>query len=169
MTDQEENYSNPEENLEQENFQEELEKKCFQLEDQLKRSIADYQNLLRRTQQEREQMRLYAAEPVILALIPALDNFYYALKSFNNQSPEGEQFLSSLKMMWNNLASSLEQIGCKLLDPIGQNYDPIFHEAVGKLASNSPEGTILEVFRPGYVLRDRVLKPAQVVVASAEG
>ena len=158
-----------EENIEQESQQEELENKCFQLEDQLKRSLADYQNLLRRTQQEREQMRLYAAEPVVLALIPAFDNFYYALKSFTNQSAESEQFLNSLQMIWNNLFSSLEQIGCKLLDPIGQMYDPVQHEAVGKIASDSPEGTILEVFRPGYILRERVLKPAQVVVSAAEG
>jgi molecular chaperone GrpE len=145
----------------------ELEQKCAQLEDQLRRSVADYQNLLRRTQQEREQMRLYAAEPAVQALIPALDNFHYALKSFTNTT-QSEQMLSSIKMIWNGLLSSLEQIGLKHIDPNGQIFDPLSHEVITQVPSDAPEGTIVEVFRPGYALRDRVLKPAQVAVASVK-
>jgi molecular chaperone GrpE len=143
----------------------ELEKKCAQLEDQLKRSLADYQNLLRRTQQEREQMRLYAVEPAIQVLIPTLDNFYYALKSFNNPI-EADQLKSSVRMIWDGLLRSLEQIGFKYLDPAGEMFDPVQHEAVTQAPSEQPVGTIVEVFRPGYALRDRVLKPAQVAVAA---
>lgn len=142
-----------------------LEQKCAQLEDQLRRSMADYQNLLRRTQQEREQMRLYAAEPALLALIPTLDNFYYALKSFSVMA-ETEQIINSVKMIWNGLLASLEGIGFKCIDPVGQTFDPTSHEAVTQLPSDAPEGTIVEVFRPGYALRDKVLKPAQVAVAA---
>ena len=145
-----------------------LEQKCEELEQQLKRSMADYQNLLRRTQQEREQMRLYAAEPAIKSLIPALDNFYYALKSFKVESPEGEKFHDSLKMIWQNLLASLEQIGCKCHTPEQQTYDASFHEAIGKIPSELPSGTITEVYRPGYTLNERLLKPAQVVVAVQE-
>lgn len=146
----------------------ELEDKVKQLDDQLKRSIADYQNLLRRSQQEREQMRLYAAEPAIQTLIPALDNFYYALKSLNETS-SSEQLLSSLRMIWGNLLSSLERIGFKLIEGVEQSFDPMSHEAVTQIPNaEQAEGTILEVFRPGYSLNGKVLKPAQVAVSISQ-
>ncbi len=146
----------------------ELQDRCSQLEDQVRRSMADYQNLLRRTQKEREELLMYSAEPTIRAILPSLDNFYFALKSFTDVA-ESDQVASSLKMIWNGMIQSLEAIGFKLINPQGETFDPVSHEAVAKVpGNNSPEGTIVEVFRPGYALRDRVLKPAQVVVSSGE-
>ncbi len=146
----------------------ELQGKCAQLEDQAKRSIADYQNLLRRTQQEREQFRLYAYEPAMTALLAPLDHFYYALKSFNEKSDAG-QVLSSMKMIWTSFMQSLEPIGFTCINPdLDSSFDPVFQEALSQIPSaDKAEGSILEVFRPGYSLNGKVLKPAQVSVAIA--
>ncbi|MDX1920045.1 MAG: nucleotide exchange factor GrpE [Candidatus Caenarcaniphilales bacterium] len=143
----------------------ELENRVKELEDQLKRSVADYQNLLRRSQQEREQTRLYAAEPALTTLIPSLDNFYYALKSFNSES-SSQVLLDSLKMIWTGLIASLEQSGFKIIDNAGNIFDPATQEAVTQIVQeNVKEGTVLEVFRLGYSLNGKVLKPAQVSVS----
>ncbi len=141
----------------------ELEEKNQQLDDQLKRSMADYQNLLRRTQQEREQMRLYAAEPAMLALVPALDNFHYAMKSFSDAS-DSNQVFNSMKMIWGNLISTLDSIGFKLIDKTNIAFDGMSHEAITQIPAEE-EGLVLEIFRPGYSLHGKVLKPAQVGVS----
>ncbi|MDJ0625030.1 MAG: nucleotide exchange factor GrpE [Candidatus Caenarcaniphilales bacterium] len=144
-----------------------LENKVKDLEGQLKRSIADYQNLLRRSQQEREQLRKYAVEPALMAIIPCLDNFYFALKSFNEES-SSEQLLESLKMLWTSLLGSLSQIGVKTIDSTGISFDPLTQEAVNQVPNNEvPEGTVVEVFRIGYKLNDRVIRPSQVSVSIA--
>jgi molecular chaperone GrpE len=141
----------------------ELEEKNQQLDDQLKRSMADYQNLLRRTQQEKEQIRLYAAEPAMLGLIPALDNFHYAIKSFS-ESSDSNQLFNSMKMIWGNLISTLDSIGFKLIDKTNIAFDAMSHEAITQIPAEE-EGLILEIFRPGYSLHGKVLKPAQVGVS----
>ncbi|MDX1917706.1 MAG: nucleotide exchange factor GrpE [Candidatus Caenarcaniphilales bacterium] len=143
-----------------------LQEKCNSLEDQLKRSLADYQNLLRRSQNDREQMRLYGSESTLTLLIPTLDNFYYALKSFQSADPDSENLINSFRMIWTCLLKSLEEIGFKYLEPqTGEPFNPQFHDAVNKLESDLPEGAIAEIYRPGYALHDRVLKPVQVAVA----
>jgi molecular chaperone GrpE len=142
----------------------ELEGKVQELEDQIRRSMADYQNLLRRSQQEREQARLYAAEPALTAIIPTLDNFYLALRSFNEES-SSKVLLDSLNMIWSNLLSSLNQLGFKLLENSGDQFNPLTQEAVAQVPQeDKEEGLVLEVFRPGYSLNDKVLRPAQVSV-----
>lgn len=144
----------------------ELANRVKELEDQLKRSVADYQNLLRRTQQEREQARLYAAEPALTTLIPTLDNLYFALKSFNGDS-SGQVLMDSLKMIWTGLISSLEQVGFKIIDNTGNIFDPATQEAVTQIPkADLEEGTVIEVFRPGYSLNGKVLKPSQVSVST---
>jgi molecular chaperone GrpE len=146
-----------------------LEDKIKLMEEQLRRSMADYQNLLRRTQNERDQLRKYAAEYALSALIPSLDNFYFALRSLDEKSPQ-EQVVSSLGMIWNNLLSSLDSIGFKLIDTAGEQYDPQKFEAVNTVKTDECEdGTVLEIFRPGYMLNGKVLKAAQVSVSSTNG
>lgn len=166
------NQSQDSEFPQEQNSNNDLETKCIEqenrikdLEDQIRRSMADYQNLLRRSQQEREQMRKFAVEPAVMAIIPCLDNFYFALKSFNEES-SSEQLLESLKMLWTSLLGALSQIGVKTIDSTGIPFDPQNQEAVNQVPNDDvPEGTVVEIFRIGYSLNDKVIRPSQVSVS----
>jgi len=145
----------------------ELEQRCLDLEEQLKRSLADYQNLQRRTQQERELIKIYGTEATLRALLPSFDNFFYAWHSRNNQQ-EPLKFIDSLKALWDDTLKSLESIGLTYITPSpGDDFDPNQHEAVAKIPSQDwTEGSIVEVLSPGYMLKDRLLKASQVAIAT---
>jgi molecular chaperone GrpE len=146
-----------------------LKRQCAELEDLHKRSLADYQNLVRRTRQEHEQMRQQSTESVINSLLPVLDNCHYALQTLRASDPDQmdrDQLLNSFQMMFDGLLKTLESHGLRFLRPQrGDDFDPDVHQATAR--SSDPElepGKIVELLSPGYCLHDKVLKPAQVTV-----
>ena len=144
----------------------ELEGEVARLKDTVLRSNADQQNQQRRHQREREELRKYATSGLLEDLLPALDSLALGLESASNQS-DGRAVAEGFRMAVGQLRGILAGQGLVEVNPTGQPFDPARHEAVGSEASATvAEGTVLRVARAGWLLHDRVLRPAAVFVSS---
>ena len=144
----------------------ELEGEVLRLRDTLLRSTADQQNLQRRHQRERDDLRRYAVAGLVEDLLPALDAFSLGLASASSQA-DGRAVAEGFRMAVGQLRGILAGQGLVEVNPVGQPFDPARHEAVGSEASaDVAEGTVLRVARSGWLLHDRVLRPAAVFVSA---
>jgi molecular chaperone GrpE len=144
----------------------ELEGEIARLKDTVLRSNADQQNQQRRHQREREDLRKYATSGLLEDLLPALDSLALGLESASTQT-DGRAVAEGFRMAVGQLRSILSGQGLVEVNPVGQPFDPSRHEAVGSEASAAvAEGTVLRVARAGWLLHDRVLRPAAVFVSS---
>jgi molecular chaperone GrpE len=144
----------------------ELEAEILKLKDSLLRSQADQQNQQRRHRQEREEARKYATANLIEELLPALDSLELGLSTSSAQA-EGKAVAEGFRMAIQQLHKILGDQGLSQINPEGKAFDPSKHEAVAQEASDSiPEGSIIKVARRGWILNDRVLRPASVIVSS---
>lgn len=143
-----------------------LRKERDDLRDQLLRRRADFENYKRRVERDREQAGLDALASALKALIPSLDNLERAL-----EANAGEAALrQGVELTHRELLSFLEKQGVTIEDPKGQRFDPERHQALShEPVPGQPEGTIVEVYRKGYALKDRLLRPALVKVAAGDG
>lgn len=139
--------------------------------DRLLRTTADFDNFKKRAAREKLESAQYASFALLQKLLPVLDNFEMALAAAQTAAtgPEGDQ-LGSLKsgvqMIQQQLKSALAEAGLEEIDAAGKPFDPNFHEAISQQESaDIPEGNVLQQLRKGYKLRDRLLRPATVVVA----
>lgn len=144
---------------------EELKQKFAELEDQHKRLWADQQNMVNRFNKEKQDIHKYAAASTLEAILPALDNFDFAKKSLN-ENTDFEEVIKSIAMLQEQLVMSLKSVGLEEVDT-NIPFNPEFHEAVTSVPDpQKDEGTILEVLKKGFKVKDRVLRPATVVVSS---
>ena len=144
----------------------ELEGEVARLKDTVLRSNADQQNQQRRHQREREELRKYATSGLLEDLLPALDSLALGLESASTQA-DGRAVAEGFLMAVGQLRGILSGQGLVEVNPTGQPFDPARHEAVGSEASATvAEGTVLRVARAGWLLHDRVLRPAAVFVSS---
>ena len=144
----------------------ELEGEVARLKDTVLRSNADQQNQQRRHVREREELRKYATSGLLEDLLPALDSLALGLGSASTQA-DGRAVAEGFRMAVGQLRGILAAQGLVEVDPTGQPFDPARHEAVGSEASATvAEGTVLRVARAGWLLHDRVLRPAAVFVSS---
>jgi molecular chaperone GrpE len=144
----------------------ELEGEVARLKDTVLRSNADQQNQQRRHQREREELRKYATAGLLEDLLPALDSLALGLESASTQA-DGRAVAEGFRMAVGQLRGILSGQGLVEVNPTGQPFDPARHEAVGSEASATvAEGTVLRVARAGWLLHDRVLRPAAVFVSS---
>jgi len=144
----------------------ELEGEVARLKDTVLRSNADQQNQQRRHQREREELRKYATAGLLEDLLPALDSLALGLESASTQA-DGRAVAEGFRMAVGQLRGILAGQGLVEVNPTGQPFDPARHEAVGSEASATvAEGTVLRVARAGWLLHDRVLRPAAVFVSS---
>ena len=144
----------------------ELEGQVALLKDTVLRSNADQQNQQRRHQREREELRKYAAAGLLEDLLPALDSLNLGLESAAKQG-DGRAVAEGFRMAVGQLRSILSSQGLVEVSPAGQPFDPARHEAVGSEPSaDVAEGTVLRVARSGWLLHDRVLRPAAVFVSA---
>jgi molecular chaperone GrpE len=144
---------------------EELKAKYAELEDQHKRLWADQQNMINRFNREKQDLHKYAAANTLEAILPALDNFDFAKKSIN-ENTEFKEIMKSLEMLQEQLMMSLKSVG---LEEVDTNivFNPEFHEAVSSIPDpQKEEGTIVEVLKKGFKVKDRVLRVATVVVST---
>lgn len=136
--------------------------------DILLRTKADFQNYQKRVKKEFESLGRFAAQDIVQALLPVLDNFSRAIKSVGKTNSEGfGKFLHGIEIIRNQFLSALEGFGIKTIHvQEGQAFNPEFHEAFLEEEHNElPHHTILEEIEPGFLLYDRVLKPAKVKVS----
>jgi molecular chaperone GrpE len=144
----------------------ELEGEIARLKDTVLRSNADQQNQQRRHQREREELRKYATAGLLEDLLPALDSLALGLESASTQA-DGRAVAEGFRMAVGQLRGILAGQGLVEVNPTGQPFDPARHEAVGSEASATvAEGTVLRVARAGWLLHDRVLRPAAVFVSA---
>ncbi len=134
--------------------------------DLLRRTQADFMNYKRRAAQEQAQERIVAQSDVIEQLLPLLDDLGRALVSI---PPElsNHPWVQGILLIARRLIGTLEQMGVRQIGQPGERFDPHWHEAV--MTAPQPDtssGVIVDVVRPGYIIGERIIRPAQVVVAS---
>jgi molecular chaperone GrpE len=147
----------------------EIEKLKADLEDagdRVLRAQAEMDNYRKRIRREMEDDRRYAMLPLLRDLLPVLDNIYRAIAAAE-KSAGGSGLLDGVKMIANNVEAVLAQHDCKRIDALGQPFDPAFHQAISQQPSQDDEpNTVVLVAQEGYMLHDRVVRPAQVIVST---
>jgi molecular chaperone GrpE len=129
------------------------------------RAEADFQNYKRRTEQEREELRRFGNVSVIINLLPVLDDFERAFASLDSHLA-GLSWFDGMLLIYRKLRQLLENAGVKQIETEGQAFDPRFHEAVAHVEGE--EGKVVSEVQRGYMLHDRVLRPAMVVVGKGQ-
>ncbi len=130
------------------------------------RGAADLDNFRKRALKERDELRKYAIEGVLKDLIPVADNLERAL---THAGASGGALADGVAMISKQFLGGLEKHGAKPFDPKGQQFDPQFHEAMSQMPREGVEaGTVIEVYQRGWMLHDRLVRPAMVVIASGE-
>ena len=143
----------------------ELEAEIIKLKDSILRSQADQQNQQRRHRQEREESRKFATANLIEELLPALDSLELGMTSSPAQG-EGRAVAEGFRMAIQQLHSILSSQGLSEINPEGKAFDHAKHEAVAQETSDTvAEGIIIKVARKGWILNDRVLRHAAVIVS----
>jgi len=134
------------------------------LRDLYLRKLAEFDNFRKRTDREKEQLEVTAAENLLLELIPVLDNFERALAQPKGVDPDG--FHDGVEMIARQLWEVLERKGMRVLNPEGEHFDPEVHEAVQRVEDvGVAPGTVMSVLTRGYEFCGRLLRPAMVAVA----
>ena len=142
-----------EENLEEENVEEVDNVQLKNLENQLKRALADYQNLERRITEEKSAWIMAANKDLILKLLPVLDNLFLAQKHITD---------AGLDLSIQKFLDALYNEGMERIETKGRDFDPHLMECVS--VQEGEEDKVLEEVRPGFKINDTVLRPAQVIV-----
>ncbi len=135
--------------------------------DRLVRTTADFDNFRKRAAREKQDAIRYANESLMTKLIPVLDSFDAALAATQSASdPAADALAKGVGMVQQQFKAALADAGLEEVDATGQVFDPNWHEAVSQQESAEiPEGQVLQQLRKGYKLRDRLLRPATVIVA----
>lgn len=129
------------------------------------RAQADFINLKRRTEQERDELAKYAASAIVADLLPVLDDFDLALANIP-QETVGENWCDGIRLIQRKLRSVLEAEGLTQIEALGQDFDPYFHEAV--MFADGEEGKVVEELQKGYTFRGKLLRPTKVKVGRGE-
>jgi molecular chaperone GrpE len=145
--------------------------------DRLLRTTADFDNFKKRAAREKTESAQYASASLLQKLLPVLDNFEMALAAAQSataarQQPESAEsnqlgsLQSGVTMIQQQFKSALVETGLEEIDATGKAFDPNFHEAVSQQDSATvPEGQVLQQLRKGYKFKERLLRPATVIVA----
>jgi molecular chaperone GrpE len=134
------------------------------LRQSLIRHQADFANYRKRTEKENKEAFQRATARVIEGLIPVVDGFEHALAA--HREAEYENYRKGFELIYKQLRDNLARLGVERIEPTGKPFDPHLHQAMDRaVTTEHPDGTILEVFQPGYVYHGRVLRPAMVRVA----
>ena len=129
------------------------------------RRQADFENYRKRIDRERAEDQKRATAHVIEGLIPVIDGFEHALAA--HREAEYETYRRGFELIYKQLVDHLTRLGVERIDPTGKPFDPHLHQAMErKETTDYEDGTVVQVFQPGYVYHGRVLRPAMVGVAT---
>jgi molecular chaperone GrpE len=129
---------------------------------------ADFDNYKKRAARERQDAITYANESLLQKLVPILDNFEMALAAANNNGASAKSLQTGVNMIAGQLKNVLAEAGLEDIEAGGKKFDPAFHEAVSEVATTDvPEGHVAQQIRRGYKYRNRLVRPASVVVAKS--
>ncbi len=128
-----------------------------------KRAQADFVNYRRHAEQDKLDLGKYACTNLLASLLPILDDFE---RAYTSMAEANQNWVAGVKLVESKLRSILEAQGVHTIEAKGKPFDPSLHEGV--MRAKGPEGIVLEETRKGYMLHDKVLRPAQVAVGSGE-
>jgi molecular chaperone GrpE len=142
--------------------------KADEYRERLLREAADFENYKKRATRERQDSITYANENLLQKLIPILDTFEMALAAATSDAAGAHSLQTGVQMIYNQLKSTLAEAGLEEVDARGKLFDPNIHEAVSEQHSKEvPEGHVSQQIRKGYKFRNRLVRPAGVIVAKA--
>jgi molecular chaperone GrpE len=133
--------------------------------DNWRRAEADFQNYKRRAEQEKDESRRFGQASLIINLLPILDDFERAFGSLD-MNLAGLTWFDGMRLIYRKLWALLENTGVQPIQAEGQTFDPRYHEAVAH--ADGEEGKVVSEVQRGYMLHDRVLRPAMVVVGNGK-
>jgi molecular chaperone GrpE len=130
------------------------------------RSQADFDNYRKRTLKEKEELVQYASMKLVGELLPVLDNFERAIAS-SKENKDFDALAKGVDMIFRQFEQVLAREGLKPIEAVGRPFDPEFHQAIMQVESEDhEEGTVVEEVQKGYMLKDKVLRPAMVKVST---
>ncbi len=142
-----------------------LKEENAKLKDAYIRKIADFDNLKKRTQKEKEDAIKYGNASLLLSILDVVDNFERAV-AVEPEKSDFHSFYEGIRLIEKHLKEILLSAGVDVIDPINKPFDPFYHEAMMKeMRDDVPDGTVTTVFQKGYKFEDRLLRPAKVKVA----
>ena len=137
-----------------------------ELQDQVKRQMAEFDNFRKRTEKEKTQMFEVGAKSIIEKILPVVDNFERGLASIPEEE-QGSAFADGMNMIYKQLLNELEQAGVAVIEAVGKEFDPEYHNAVMQVENDELEpGTIAQELQKGYTYRDSVVRHSMVKVAN---
>ena len=150
-----------------------LKAEAADLKDRLLRSLADAENMRRRAEREKQDASQYAVTKFARDMLSVADNLKRALDAYPadaraSATPQVKAVIEGIEATERHLQSTLERHGIKLIDTNGAKFDPNLHQAIAEVAADGKQpGSIVNVVQTGYLIADRLLRPAMVTVARA--
>lgn len=133
--------------------------------DRMLRAVADLENFKRRAQKDREDIQRFGIEKLLGELLPVLDNFDRAI-AHGATAADVASFAMGVEMTRKVFEDTLAKFGVKAFSALGEAFDPHRHEAIQQIAHEKPAGTVVQELVRGYLLHDRLVRPAMVAVSS---
>lgn len=141
-----------------------LEEKNAELEDKVKRQMAEFDNFRKRTEKEKSAMFETGAKSVVEKILPVIDNFERGLNTVVEDNKDS--FYEGMNMIYKQMLTELEKIGVTPIEAVGKEFDPNFHNAVMQVESEEyEEGIVAQELLKGYMYRDTVVRHSMVAVA----
>jgi molecular chaperone GrpE len=163
---------NVEKNLEnnsEDNPENNLEKKIEELNDKLLRSLAENQNLRKIHEKEREDLIKYSSSSFAREILNLADNLERAFGLFKDnpkfKSDEFKDTMLGIELIEKELVNSFDKNGIKSFESVGKKFDPNFHQALNEVESEQEDGIVINEIQKGYMLNDRLLRPALVSIS----
>lgn len=151
-----------------------LEQDVANAKDQTLRALAEVENIRKRSQREREDARKYAVTDFARDLLSFADNFRRALESLPQDAAQMDErvkgVIEGIEAMERDVLTVFDRHGITRITPVDEPFNPNFHEVMFEApGTGKPAGTIIQIIEPGYMLHDRLLRPARVGIAKDEG
>ena len=148
------------------NKKDKKDEKIEELTDRLTRQMAEFDNFRKRTEKEKSQMYEIGAKDIIEKILPVVDNFERGIAAVPEEE-KSNPFAEGVEKIYKQLMTTLEEIGVKPIEAVGQEFDPDFHNAVMHVEDEEVgENIITEEFQKGYLYRDSVVRHSMVKVAN---
>ena len=148
---------------------ESLEQEAKEAHDRFLRVSAEFENYKKRAAREMDDFRKFANESFVKAMLPVVDNLDRAIESSSNDEHANTSVVEGVNMTLNEILKVFEQFGVRPFESMGKTFDPGFHQAVMQEENEDhPDNTVLNELQKGYLIHDRLLRPAMVVVSKTK-
>jgi molecular chaperone GrpE len=146
----------------------EVSRKAEENWDKFVRTQAELENLKRRAEKDLQNAHKFALEKFARELLTVADSLELGLQAANGDSPDVEKLREGMELTLKQLLSTLEKFNVRVIDPEGEKFNPELHQAMAMQPTDTAEpNTVIKVFQKGYLLNERLLRPAMVVIAQA--